>query len=259
MNLPALHCQRLGNGPDLVLLHGWGLHAGIWAPLVDVLAEHFRLHLYDLPGHGRSAAVDEFTLASVCEVLAREVPQCAHWLGWSLGGLIALEFAARHPARVERLLLVASNPRFVATDAEHPGMAPEVLENFARELEADYSATLTRFLSLVARGAPDASVLRMLRRAMTTAPAPTSIALRGGLAILRDADLRALLASLDMPVAWLVGARDTLVPIAALQQVVRDYSALRPAMRLVTFDLAGHAPFVSHPRAFAAAVMEFLQ
>lgn len=255
MTSPVLHCQRIGSGPDLVMLHGWGLHAGIWVPLTELLATRFRLHLYDLPGHGHSAPVDEFTLTSVCEALAQDAPERAHWLGWSLGGLIALAFAARYPARVERLLLVASNPRFVATDTEHPGMAPEVLEDFARDLETDYSATLARFLSLVARGAPDTSVLRMLRRAMTTAPVPTSIALRGGLAILRDADLRTLPASLVMPVVWLAGARDTLVPIAALQQVVRAY----PTMQLTAFDLAGHAPFVSHPQAFAAAVTEFLQ
>ena len=255
MSASALHCQRIGKGPDLVMLHGWGLHAGIWVPLMEHLATRFRMHLVDLPGYGHSAPVDNFTLDDVCEVLAQELPEQAHWLGWSLGGLIALGFAARYPERVERLLMVASNPRFVATDTEHPGMAPDVLATFARELETDYGATLTRFLSLVARGAPDTSVLRVLRRAMAAAPVPNVSALRGGLALLRDTDLRAQLPHLTMPVTWLAGVRDTLVPIAALQQVVRDY----PHMQLIAFERAGHAPFVSHPQAFATAVTEFLQ
>jgi pimeloyl-[acyl-carrier protein] methyl ester esterase len=255
MNGSALHCQRIGAGPDLVLLHGWGLHAGIWAPLTELLATRFRLHLFDLPGHGHSAPVENFTLDEVCDALAQAAPAPAHWLGWSLGGQIALAFAARFPHRVERLLMVASNPRFVATDTDHPGMAPEVLANFARDLETDHSATITRFLSLVARGAPDASVLRLLRRALAAAPAPTPGALRSGLAILRDTDLRAELPRLAMPVAWLAGARDTLVPFAAMQNMVRAY----PAMQLHVFEQAGHAPFVSHPQPVASAVTEFLQ
>ena len=43
-----------GDGPDLVLLHGWALHGGMWGPWIDELARHARLHLVDLPGHGRS-------------------------------------------------------------------------------------------------------------------------------------------------------------------------------------------------------------
>lgn len=255
MNSPVLHCHRVGAGPDLVLLHGWGLHAGIWAPLTEMLASRFRLHLYDLPGHGRSAPVEEFTLASVCDALAQAAPMQAYWLGWSLGGMIALEFAARHPQRVARLALVASNPRFVA-DADWPhAMQADVLEGFARDLDADYAATLQRFVSLVARGAPDGGVLRTLRRAVSEAPSPTSAALRSGLTILRDGDLRPRLRELRMPTQWLGGVRDTLVPIEALRAVTTTY----PQMRLQEFEATGHAPFISHPQAFSRALTEFFQ
>jgi pimeloyl-[acyl-carrier protein] methyl ester esterase len=254
MTTPALHCQRIGVGPDLVLLHGWGLHAGIWAPLAEALAPRFRLHLYDLPGHGRSEPVETFTLESVCETLAQDVPEQAHWLGWSLGGMVALEFAARYPQRVTRLVLLASNPKFViGADWPH-ALAFEVLDGFAHELSTDYAKTLQRFLSLVARGALDSSVLRTLRRALATAPAPTQTALSGGLAILRDADLRPCVRELRMPVLWLGGARDTLVPIAAL----RAMTALYPHMQLREVESAGHAPFVSHSKQCAQALTEFL-
>src|SRR5690606_2848134 len=46
-----------GAGPDLVLVHGWGLHGGLFGPLVPLLAERRRVHVVDLPGHGRSATV----------------------------------------------------------------------------------------------------------------------------------------------------------------------------------------------------------
>lgn len=254
MSLPMLHCHRIGQGPDLVMLHGWGLHAGIWETITAPLAARFRLHLFDLPGHGHSAQSDAFTLASLCTALAQEAPPQAHWLGWSLGGTLALAFAARYPQRVSRLLLVAHNPRFVADASWPQALAADVLEGFAQGLSDDYAATVKRFVSLVARGAPDSTVLRQLRHAMAAAPPPSREALCGGLAILRDTDLRPQLSALSMPVLWLGGARDTLVPIAALRSLVAAY----PHMQLREFAHAGHAPFISHPQEFAAAVTEFL-
>ena len=52
----SLQVERRGDGPDLVLLHGWGMHGGVWDELVPRLAARFRVHVPDLPGHGRSTA-----------------------------------------------------------------------------------------------------------------------------------------------------------------------------------------------------------
>jgi pimeloyl-[acyl-carrier protein] methyl ester esterase len=168
--------------------------------------------------------------------------------------MVALEFAARYPQRVTRLALLASNPKFVIGADWLHALASEVLDGFAQDLSTDYATTLQRFVSLVARGAPDSGVLRTLRRALAAGSAPTQTALRGGLAILRDADLRPRVRELRMPVLWLGGARDTLVPIAALRAVTAEY----PRMQLREIKSAGHAPFVSHPQECAQALTEFL-
>ena len=249
-----LHSRCVGQGPDLVMLHGWGMHAGIWMPIVELLATQFRLHLIDLPGHGLSVPLEPFTLDTVCDALIQVVPEHAHWLGWSLGGMLALEFAARNPQRVERLILMASNPCFVVTDDWPHGMASNVLEEFTQDLLLDHQATLNRFLGLIARGSSDKTVLRELRRAVSAAPPPAESALRGGLVILRDVDLRSRLDTVSMPLLWLAGARDTLVPIVALRRVHEQY----PHMRLREIAQAGHAPFLSHPQETAAVISEFL-
>ena len=112
LKVEGLHVETLGRGPPLVLLHGWAMHSGVFQPLVDALAAHFECWLVDLPGHGRSDAFLPLERESVTEALLAQVPN-AFWLGWSLGGLIALEAALRAPQRVRGLIEIASSPRFV--------------------------------------------------------------------------------------------------------------------------------------------------
>lgn len=144
-----MHIDRIGNGPDLVMLHGWAMHAGIFSPIIDALSERYTLHLVDLPGHGRSR---ERAGAPDLEVLAGEVadrvPAGAAWLGWSLGGLVALKAGADRPGEVDRLIMVAAPPRFTTAPHWPRGVDAAVFEEFAQDLATDFNATLQRFLRL---------------------------------------------------------------------------------------------------------------
>ena len=77
----SLHVETLGRGPDLVMLHGWALHSGIWAGMREPLSRHFRLHLLDLPGHGQSVAGDSQTfdawVSEIAAMLPEEQPSAA--------------------------------------------------------------------------------------------------------------------------------------------------------------------------------------
>ena len=107
-----------GRGPALALIHGWAMHGGLFAPLVERLSDRFTLHLVDLPGHGH-AREDDTALepAALAAALVARVP-AAVWLGWSLGGQVALRAALDHPGQVRGLVMVASSPRFVRDDAD---------------------------------------------------------------------------------------------------------------------------------------------
>ena len=108
-----LHIEVHGRGAPLVLLHGWAMHGGVFAPLVARLADRFELHVVDLPGHGRSRdSAVALEPDAVVDAIAARVP-VAPWLGWSLGGMFALRAAATRPARVPALVMVCSAPRFV--------------------------------------------------------------------------------------------------------------------------------------------------
>src|SRR5712671_4767 len=65
----VLHVESTGEGPELVLLHGWAMHSGFWGALMPRLAQRFRVHAVDLPGHGYSAAPTEFTLRGTVSAL----------------------------------------------------------------------------------------------------------------------------------------------------------------------------------------------
>ena len=94
------------------MLHGWAMHSGIWGGLVDLLAEQFRVHLVDLPGHGvnRHTPLSR-NLNDVADLILSELPP-AVWVGWSLGGLVTLAAALRQPGKVKKAMLVAATPCF---------------------------------------------------------------------------------------------------------------------------------------------------
>mgnify|MGYP002144290638 CR=1 FL=1 len=96
----ALHMTVSGDGPPLVLIHGWAMHGGVFATLVERLRDRRTLYCIDLPGHGLSR--DDATplqFDAVCDAIQAQVP-VAPWLGWSLGSMFALHAAVRDQFRV---------------------------------------------------------------------------------------------------------------------------------------------------------------
>jgi pimeloyl-[acyl-carrier protein] methyl ester esterase len=251
----SLHVEVTGGGAPLVMLHGWGMHGGIWSDTAERLAADFQVHNVDLPGHGASPALDAFTLDTVVEQLATTFERPVILCGWSLGGIIAQHWAAHEPAKVQRLILVSSTPCFTARADWAYGMPQETLAQFAAELEKDHAATLRRFLALQIRGSEaEREVLGVLREKLFSRGEPHLVALRGGLAILRDADLRDALPLITQPTLVIAGERDRLTPPAASHYLAKSL----PHAREVVVAGAAHAPFLSHPEILIEQVKSFL-
>jgi pimeloyl-[acyl-carrier protein] methyl ester esterase len=252
----ALYTQTSGSGPDLVLIHGWGLHSGIWNGLLPLLEVHFRVTCVDLPGHGRSTWNGTAALDDMVRAVLAVAPVRAIWAGWSLGGLVALRAALLQPASVSALVMIASTPCFTRKPGWQSAMLPELLDTFASELEQDYQRTLNRFLALQVRGSSHATeVLKSLRATLQSGGPPQLAGLRAGLDILRSTDLRAEASQLQCQALLLMGERDTLVPSAAGAATLQ----LLPHAQLAVIDAAGHAPFISAPDSVANTLQRFLQ
>jgi len=249
-----MHIEVRGTGPDLVLLHGWAMHGGVFAALAERLAPRFRLHVVDLPGHGRSLySPVPLELEAIADNLARRLPR-ALWLGWSLGGLAALQLAQRHPERARGLLMLCAPPRFMRAADWPQGMEPEVFRDFAQGLARDYRGTIDRFLVLEAQGSDHGqSELALLRAQVFAHGEPAPAALEQGLALLRETDLRTGLPQLRVPSVWLAGRRDRLVRAQALELA----ALAAPNARYRRIDGAGHAPFLSHAGEVAAEIDAF--
>lgn len=247
-----MHIEEHGSGPDLVLIHGWAMHGGIFSPLTERLAAHFRVHVVDLPGHGCSHDELHFTVDDSARRIAAATPR-ALWVGWSLGGLVALRAALDQPAQVRGLALVASSPCFVRKPVWPHGVDASVFAEFSTELHARYRHAVERFLALETMGSAHAQTeLRELKKIVFERGEPRAEVLADGLQALDGSDLRADLAHLAMPSLWMAGRRDRLVPPAAMQ-----WSATHARDgRYLEFN-SGHAPFLEHADAMAAAVVAF--
>lgn len=251
-----LFTSTTGEGPDLVLLHGWGMNGDVWEGVLPTLSKHYRTTIVDLPGHGRSLDFPtDYTLPNLSNALIDIFPQQAIIVGWSLGGMIATQFALDHPQRVNKLALIASAPQFVRDDSWPDGTDAAILNGFADGLNNDYQKTINRFIAIQAMGSDHArEEQRTLRERVFRHGNPQPAALEGGLDILRQTNLRPRLAEIQCPCLLVTGEHDTLFRRAAAEKT----QALIPNATLSIIPGAGHAPFLSHPDAFLDSLLTFI-
>ena len=134
-------------------------------------------------------------------------------------------------------------------------MPQETLLQFAADLEKDHTATLRRFLVLQVRGSEgERELLASLRESLFSCGEPEPDALRGGLEILRDLDMRDELPEIKQPSLVIAGERDRLTPPQASHYLAQAM----PNARVVEIKGAAHAPFLSHQEAFVKCVVDFM-
>ena len=246
--------ESRGDGPPLLLIHGLGYARWGWEPVVDRLAERFRVLVFDNRGIGESEVPPgPYTAAEMAEDAVRVLDEAgvgrAHVVGTSLGGMVAQELALAHPERVDGLVLACTTPggagafplpqRTLALMAEAPSLAPEV--------------ALRRFVeNALADDAPEELVDRIYARRLASPPDPAGWQAQAAAGAGFDA--------LDRIGG--IGAR-TLILHGTDDSVVDSRNAALlaeriPDARVRLFEGRGHLFFWEDPDGFVEAVEEFL-
>lgn len=254
----SLYSEIKGNGHNIVLLHGWGMHGGLWGKFNDLLSENFKTHALDLPGYGFSKDVENaFALDAITDVVEsyiKEVKDPVSLIGWSLGGLIAQNILMRKKICLEKVIFVATTPSFTKRKGWESAVELSVFNDFSNDLKTDYKKTLKRFLSLQTRGSDLArEERRELSHQLSTRGEPNIKALEKGLKILSDTDLRSNKTN-KIPAMIILGDKDTLVPLS----VSNEFEKTFPNLKKLVLDKTGHAPFISNPELCADKIKNFI-
>jgi pimeloyl-[acyl-carrier protein] methyl ester esterase len=252
----SVHVEIIGQGQPLVMIHGWGMHSGVWAAIIKRLQSKYMLYLVDLPGHGFSRPIEPYHLHALADEVAQVIPGVSDVLGWSLGGVVAQRIALNQPDRIRRLILCGSTPCFVQKPNWDAGIDPTDFGTFAQNVNRDYKGTILQFLTLQCMKANDArATIKQLRLGFDARPTPTQTTLQRALHILLESDLRAEISQIRKPTLLIHGDRDTLAPVQAAHWMMQQL----PIGFLRVMSGAAHAPFLSHQEQFLEALNQFLE
>ena len=246
--VPAAHVEVTGEGKPLLLLHGWGASAELFAPVVNALQPGRRLILPDLPGFGATPeppaawAADDYA-EWTARLLERLGVERADVIGHSNGGRIALVLAAAHPDRIGKLVLTGS-----AGIRPRHGLRYHARVRSYKVLRAvGQSHALPAILRNAARARAEQRGSDDYRAATGT--------MRGTLVRLVNEDVRPLLPRVAAPVLLIWGDRDDETPLHDGKIMER----LIPDAGLVVFEGAGHFAYLEQPARFSHVVDVFLR
>lgn len=255
--MTELFVETIGDGNPLVLVHGWGMHSGLLREFAKHLSEHYQVTLVDLPGHGRSDALKQYSMSSVVDKLVNAIPGPAVWLGWSLGGSVVLNLGHEYPDQLKGMLLVCSNPKYSVSSDWPMAMDNRVLDQFAQALQDNDQITLARFTGLMTQGegSQTRELLRSVRQCLSRSPKADREALLWGLNVLQNGDFRSLFKHTRHPLGVLLGKNDPLIPY----QVSEALKSLNIGADIQVMEDAGHVPFLSQQQEMAKQVNNFMQ
>lgn len=232
----------------LVLLPGWGLGVAALQPLalaLEALDGRLQVQLEPLPAFNHSD-LDMWLTA-----LDGRLPAHCWLAGWSFGGMLAAELAARRGERCAGLITLGTNGCFVARKDWPQAMPEQVFQRFQQGCQADAAQTLKRFALLCAQGSASRGLVRQLQSAVSL-DAPN--ALQAGLSLLAQLDIRGALQQFTGPQLHLLAGADALVPAQAALALLNELGDVEVEL----IEDVSHAFVLEQAQAVAARVLTFL-
>jgi pimeloyl-ACP methyl ester carboxylesterase len=245
--------ERAGNGPLLVLLHGFLFDSRAWRPQLESLSSDFSAIAWDAPGAGRSSdPPGTFATADWADCLVGLLDvvgvEAAHILGLSWGGMLAQEFYRRHPQRTRSLVLADTYAGWRASLGE--ATTEQRLANCLRDSSLPSGEVVTKYLPGMHSQFATQEVRDGLARIMSSFhPIGFRLMARSSAQL----DTRDLLPEIRVPTLLLWGEADARSPISVAHQI----RGAIPGARLAVIPGAGHLSNVEAPAQFNAEVRSF--
>jgi len=250
-----MHIKKIGQGKDLVLIHGWGMHSGIWEPIIDRFSNQYTLHLVDIPGMGKSDVINPYDLDHVTEEISKALPPSFDILGWSLGSLIAIKMSLMYPKKIHRMVLVGGTPCFINQTDWSYGVDVRDFNNFANKLFKNYKSTMINFYILQLMHSKNSKLIIKKLKEMEAVENPPEIkSLQLGLDILLNNDLRNDINKIKHQTLLITGDMDRLTPKSASMWLEGHLKE----SQLKLIKGASHIPFLSHSDEFFNCLDQFL-
>lgn len=251
-----LNVVDAGQGPPLLLVHGFPLDHTMWQGQIEALSASRRVIAPDLRGFGDSDVTDDVVtmeqfaddLAALLDALA--VAEPVAFCGLSMGGYIGWQFFQRHRGRLSHL--IQCDTRATADTNEARAARLKAAEIVLKEGTQPIAASMLPKLFAESTAADNPTVVEATRQVMLNTSRQAIAAAQRGMA--ERPDVTALLGAIDVPTLILVGQHDVISP----PDEMRAIAAAIPGARFVQIDAAGHMAPLEQPAAFNAAIREFL-
>lgn len=259
----GLNVRRTGQGPPVVALHGFSGSMSTWESFIEAAKGEFTIIGVDLPGHGASGSPQDPELYTMESAIAglKEVLDCldlerVHWLGYSLGGRIALGAALALPQRTLSLVVESASPGLRAAEERAARVSDDRaladwLERVGVEAFTDYWESLPLWASQARMSAPMRDRLRAQRLSNNAVGLANSLR---GIGTGMQPQLYDKLLELAVPAMFVAGEED-----AKFTAIAREIHRLASGSVLHTVPGAGHAAHLEQPERFNQAVLDFLR
>jgi len=229
--------------PTTFFIHGWAANARIWQNAYGTNRSHY----YDAPHYPDSIHLHEAFID-----ISRRNKNPLTLVGWSLGGMLAIQLAALYPDRIGKLILISSTPRFTASETYSAGLPPTIIKRLIKKLSRDKWQTQLDFYKLMFSTTEQVYAKQYTN---TLAPLMADIpfsTLAAGLDYLLQVDLRDILTQVIVPCDVIHGTADTVCPVSA-GYYLSDHL---PTAKLHLLKDAGHIPFYTRAQDFQLLIKE---
>lgn len=243
------------NNYPLILLHGWGFSSTVWRPLIHTLHAEGCEAVYpiDLPGFGTAFYEPCASLEKVLDSIVEQLPEKSVLCGWSLGGMLAVQIAARHPEKIAAIITIGSNLHFTNTN-NWPGMPAEDYQQFCQRFSNQPEKTWQRFLVLQTRGDSDAVRAAATLELIADYSAIQPDTAEKMLTLLGDIDNRGAFAALTMSGLHFLAENDAITPAA----IAPLLETINGTQQVKILSGSGHAMPVSRTAQLAGLIADFL-